>query len=88
MDHMTRARELNVAAAQHITKKEQVSKHDIVMTLLNLLASMDALIQALADPERQHQEKVDMATVYEVGFRNGVETVYKIRNGVKTVYKK
>jgi hypothetical protein len=83
-DHITKAREANMEAGQNLTRhlhqhapgeqdrSDRVTKHDIVMTLSHLHQAVDALIQAIAEPEQHQRRMRDAAAIYEDGFREGV----------------
>jgi hypothetical protein len=76
------AREFNVDAEKFITRhrrpgpgynSDQVTKNDIVMALLRTIQAMDALLQAVADPEQQRAERADMVAVREEAFVAGLQ---------------
>jgi hypothetical protein len=77
------AREFNVDAEKFITRhrrpgpgynSDQVTKNDIVMALLRTIQAMDALLQAVADPEQQRAHAAELIAVREEAFAAGLRS--------------
>jgi hypothetical protein len=83
-NHIKAAREYNLHAAHHITRHiggpntkepdtDKVTIRDVTLALLRTIQALDALIQAVADPEQAREVNMDRLNAYEEGFGEGVK---------------
>jgi hypothetical protein len=82
--HIKAAREYNLHAAHYITRHiggpnnaapdtDKVTMRDVTLALLRTIQALDALIQAVADPEAARDANMDRLNAYEEGFGEGVK---------------
>ena len=68
-EHMVQARIRLTQAAGQLTDG------DNTMALTTLITTLDHLIQALAQPEQQHNHQREIAAAREEGFAEGLKTL-------------